>query len=698
IVAGYTSYPWTPDWGTFRAIADEVGAYLMADIAHTAGMAAHSLSDSFGIEIGDDKTPVDLGDQAVNLFVREFDAIKQGDTFKEEHSTVLKTLAERGTYFDRQDIEDFFSLSLPGLDEIMAIIEVADMLRSGLYDLIILDTAPTGHTLRLLSLPDHMEKWVQVLDMMQAKHRFLKTKFGRGRYKKDSADIFLEQLFSDIKSVRILLTDAGSTEFVPVLIPESMIISETDRLVEELESCRIPTKNIFINRVIKDNPCPFCTERRQGQSASLKKIKEHFSDYSIFHIPLSPLEVNGLEMLKKLGEMMYMAPHSQEIPIIMPEIHNKAEHIDTIHLQTSSLEDKHFVFFGGKGGVGKTSLAAATALYMATTKPEKRVLVFSTDPAHSLSDCFGVNIGDKITPIFYRNSTINDKQQQDRLNSQMNNSINPGSRFMNHESTNLSALEIDAGRLFNEFKEEYRESIEEVFNTFLVQGIDVKFDREVMTELFSLSPPGLDEIMSLKSIMDLETEGRYDVFILDTSPTGHMLRFLELPELALQWLHTLFKLLIKYKGVVRLSGVAEKALEMARSVRKVHEALMNGQKTEFVAITAPEAMVIHELMRLLEGLERLSISCRQIVVNKVIPHNDCNFCSFTRSDQRIHIENLRKYYMDRTVAHVSEIAHDTNGIADLAYLAQEMYGTQFQPLKEEKNGLTTVSRWGRDSL
>ena len=168
--------------------------------------------------------------------------------------------------------------------------------------------------------------------------------------------------------------------------------------------------------------------------------------------------------------------------------------------------------------------------------------------------------------------------------------------------------------------------------------------------------------------------------------------------MALQWLHTLFKLLIKYKGVVRLSGVAEKALEMARSVRKVHEALMNGQKTEFVAISAPEAMVIHELMRLLEDLERLSISCRQIVVNKVIPHNDCNFCSFTRSDQRIHIENLRKYYADRTVAHVSQIAHDTNGITDLAYLAQEMYGTQFQPLKEEKNGIATVSRWGRDSL
>ncbi len=147
---------------------------------------AHSLSDSFGIEIGDRVTPIPYGavgsgqwaggdrgqetgirDQSAirnpqsairNLYARELDTSRLADRFKEKNGAVIRKLADRGTYFDRQDITEFFDLSLPGMDEVMAIIEIADLIRDETYDVLIVDTAPTGHTVRMLTLPRRDEE------------------------------------------------------------------------------------------------------------------------------------------------------------------------------------------------------------------------------------------------------------------------------------------------------------------------------------------------------------------------------------------------------------------------------------------------------------------------------------------------------------------------------------------------------------
>ncbi len=130
---------------------------------------AHSLGDSFDFRIGSQIIPIK---EVPGLSVLEIDASALLETFKGRHKDAIQKLADRGTYFDQQDIAEFFCLSLPGLDELMAIIKVADILRSNDYDLIILDTAPTGHTMSLLDLPRHMLKWISVFDLMQNKHRY----------------------------------------------------------------------------------------------------------------------------------------------------------------------------------------------------------------------------------------------------------------------------------------------------------------------------------------------------------------------------------------------------------------------------------------------------------------------------------------------------------------------------------------------
>ena len=618
------------------------------------------------------------------LFALELDASKLLEEFKLKNDGVMKKLADRGTYFDQQDIAEFFDLSLPGMDEVMAIIEIANLLKEGVYDVLILDTAPTGHTVRMLKLPEQMRKWIEVMDLMQHKHRYMATHFTGRKYVKDECDIFLDNLSSDIDRVKKLLSNVETTRFVPVTIPEPMGIYETKRLLSSLEKMHIPVKEIIVNRVMDSDGCPFCLAKMADQKGPIAEIEEVFSKYDLIKVALFPNEVRGVEELKGLADYLL----GMGKPVRPPEIIDTDETPQT-HLALSS--DLEFIFFGGKGGVGKTSLAAAVALHLAKKSPEKKVLVFSTDPAHSLSDSFRIDIGDKITPI---GGSPKSKVQGPKSNVQSPKSKN--GQHVGHRTSdighytsdtahrqsaiqkNLFALEINADELWEDFKQEFKDDIEEVFNNFLGKGVDIKFDREVMTELLSLAPPGLDEIMALDKIMELREQGEFDLFVLDTSPTGHLLRFLELPDMVREWLKAFFRLLLKYKGVVRLTKAAERALAMSKNVRRVQETLVDPQRTEFVAVTIPEAMGLLELERLANALEKAKIPCNHVVINMVVPETDCAFCSSKRAEQQGYIKKVRSRFPTRTITGVPQFANEVRGISDLDKMGGIIFGSDRQ--------------------
>src|SRR2546423_1007680 len=175
------------------------------------------------------------------------------------------------------------------------------------------------------------------------------------------------------------------------------------------------------------------------------------------------------------------------------------------------LVSRKIVLFGGKGGVGKTTAAAAFALALAQANRLQKLLIFSTDPAHSLSDSFDEEIGELRTCVA--------------------------------GEMNLDAMEIDPGKWFEELKQRYRTWTDELFASLSGGSrMEIKFDREAMRELVELAPPGIDEIAALGTISDLLDEERYHTIILDTAPTGHLIRFLELPQVALSWIRTFMKL------------------------------------------------------------------------------------------------------------------------------------------------------------
>ena len=143
---------------------------------------AHSLGDALGTKLGPDAKKV-----TGRLSAAQLDADRALGRWVDERENAFRTIAERGTYLDDEDVERLLSLSLPGVDELVGLVELRRLANVREYDRVVVDTAPTGHTLRLLEMPETLRRFAEVLDDMHAKHRFLASSLG-GRWRPDFAD------------------------------------------------------------------------------------------------------------------------------------------------------------------------------------------------------------------------------------------------------------------------------------------------------------------------------------------------------------------------------------------------------------------------------------------------------------------------------------------------------------------------------
>ena len=206
---------------------------------------AHSLGDSFGYAIGAKKTPIRGRD---NLWAMEIEPEDLLEAFRKRHSREIEKTINRANILHQADVKEFLSLSLPGMDQVMTFIEIAGMLKStwfapSEYDLIVMDTAPTGQLLELLSVLDNTNKWVHVF-----KAALNRSIWFRGQHKGDFVHEFVDYMRESLGMVRELVRNAQETEFVPVMIPEAMSIYETEDLVAALEERGIPVENFIVNR------------------------------------------------------------------------------------------------------------------------------------------------------------------------------------------------------------------------------------------------------------------------------------------------------------------------------------------------------------------------------------------------------------------------------------------------------------------
>ncbi len=305
-----------------------------------------------------------------------------------------------------------------------------------------------------------------------------------------------------------------------------------------------------------------------------------------------------------------------------------------------------YYFFSGKGGVGKTTTAAATALWHA--KRGKKTLVISIDPAHSLADSFEKRIGPKVTKL----------------------------------ADKLWGIEIDPEDSMDEYKQKFLPQIEKNAGLSAL-GLGDLFD-------MAGSTPGIDELAAFDKFLQFLSSDKYDIIVFDTAPTGHTLRFLSLPEVLDSWVGKAIKMRMMLSGVTglisRILPFGDKGqnakhmgmdqLEaMKKRIAHAREVLADPARTKFVLVLIPEEMSILESERSLKTLAKYNIPVASVIVNQLVPENAiCEFCASRRKQQQARLGLVKKKFPRKPVKTLPLFPQEIKGqklLAEVGKLLEE---------------------------
>ena len=283
--------------------ASSTGFYLAKDFKTLliSTDPAHSLSDSLGQEIGSEIKEVK---GVKNLSVLEISAEKALSKFKIKYEAQIRKILDTSTCLDQEDINSIFNLTIPGIDEVMGFKTIVGLIEQAQFDKYIVDTAPTGHTLRLLTLPQLLDDWIKVVAKMRWKYRYMVETFS-GQYNPDEGDDFLVEMKRTVKRIEGLLRDPQRCEFIAVTIPEDMAIQETERLLNNLNIFGLKVKQLVVNNVLELRSCEFCRQRSKSQEEYIKQIRKKFSNLRATIVPLQPNEVKGIDALSNFKEFLF---------------------------------------------------------------------------------------------------------------------------------------------------------------------------------------------------------------------------------------------------------------------------------------------------------------------------------------------------------------------------------------------------------
>jgi len=240
------------------------------------------------------------------------------------------------------------------------------------------------------------------------------------------------------------------------------------------------------------------------------------------------------------------------------------------------------VFFAGKGGVGKTTCAASVALQLARANPGQRYTLISVDPAHAVRDVFATEAAPE----------------------------------------NLTIEALDTRAKWLRFRDTLGKEIERAIDALTPSGLTVAYDTEALQKLIEVAPPGADELFAVNRLAHLASDDSVSKVIVDTAPTGHFLRLLDLPVTAAEWVREFMRILLRYRELIPAGSLGEELVNASRSLTALSETL-HSDRAGVVVVTRPERVVVAETIRLIADLERRRIGIAGIVANYVTPANDC---------------------------------------------------------------------------
>ena len=312
------------------------------------------------------------------------------------------------------------------------------------------------------------------------------------------------------------------------------------------------------------------------------------------------------------------------------------------------LSPAKLIMIGGKGGVGKTTCAAAIAFHCA--RLGQKTLLISSDPAPSLSDIYEVDIGEEEKQI-------------------------PG-------VANLYGLEVSSRVIRQRWKERFGPEIHEVLMAF--SDLDYDFVDYIG------EAPGIEEEYMLHFIVELVEKGSYDRLVWDTAPAGHTLRLLQLPQISLTHLEAAAKFYVNLYGAfekiastVRLKKSKKNILQIIAGwqelSQKILDFIRDGQRTSYILVTIAEGLGVRLTERLVQDFEAFRLNVGHLIVNSLIREADCPFHQRRQAMQHGYLRQLKETYGQRmAIVEVPLLADEVKGIRCI----RDMAGLLFPEVKE----------------
>ena len=505
---------------------------------------ASNLADVFQQAIGHQVTPI-VGVE--NLWAMEIESDKATEEYRERLLAPMRAVMP--PEFMRVVEEQFNS---PCTTEIAAFDRFVDFMDESDYALVIFDTAPTGHTVRLLELPVDWSKHIE-----ESAKGAGQTCMGPVQAIQSSKEKYDRAI--------ALLRDPARTTFVFVVQPEETPIAEARRSAAELLTIGIQSSQLIINGILppEAEAIPFFARRKAMQERYLQAIERDFP-LPKRRMYLLEDEVAGLDVLRAVGQALTQQDGNGR----PPQVRLPKRRINVERYLTPNGVAPRLLFFTGKGGVGKTVVSAATAVWLA--ERGYRTLLVTTDPAAHLGDVFGQPVGADLTPV--------------------------------HGVENLFAARVDQKQAADEYKAR------------ILSEAAGKFSEDMLTAMREeLESPCTEEMAAFEKFLQYATRTDFDVIAFDTAPTGHTLRLLALP---LDWQGQL-------EAMVAAKPGSQTHAETKARYDNIIEMLRDRERTTFIFVVYPENTPIVEAHRASEDLQQAGISTSLVVANQVLPPEVC---------------------------------------------------------------------------
>jgi len=579
---------------------------------------ASNLADVFEQPIGHQITPI-AG--VPNLWAMEIDPDHATEEYKD------RALAPIRAAFPSQIVQVIEEqMSGPCTSEVAAFDRFTDFLvlddsaaNPMAFDVIIFDTAPTGHTIRLLELP---AEWTRSINL--AEQGSGQTCIGPTAAIQ-SAKLKYERALA-------ILRDATQTTFIFVLHPEAIAIRETKRAIGELGKLGIHAHQLIVNALIppEETANPLFAARGEMQAHYLKQIESELP-YPARRMFLLDGEIKGVNRLREVSGVLLdgrrPSPngHRANGPMSNVSLAADPSPIHTIAIPRNRLtpnSHRRTIFFAGKGGVGKTAASCVTAVWLA--RQGYRTLLLTTDPAAHLGDVLDVPVGGEAAPI--------------------------------EGLPNLWAAKIDPKTTADAYKAR-------ILGDARRRGRPPEAIKVMAEELES---PCTEEIAAFDRFIEFASQDDWEVVVFDTAPTGHTLRLLELP---MDWSKQID---VKVFATVDTAAADDVAKQHFSEVIAM---MRDPERSTFAFVMYPEATPIIEAYRASEELRGLGIPTGLVVANFVIPPEQATtpFIRARRAMQEKYLAEIAERFRV-PILRIPLLPGEVKGLEALADLGEQVYG------------------------